>query len=387
MLLIIIYICLAGALFSFFMTIINLFTVKKLSRYSGSKEYPFVSVIVPARNEERNIHACVSSLLEQDYCGFEIIVVNDHSEDRTGDILAELQQEHPGLIVLDPPALPAGWLGKNWACHQGYGHARGELLLFIDADTQHAPQTLRKAVAGLLQENADFLTAILFLTAISVAEKLIQPLFTCMIYGVFPFALMKRKRLRTLAYAHGAYMLFRRKAYDGIGGHAAIRGNVIDDLTLAGNIRLAGLHTLTVNGAGSISCRMYTSMREIFDGFSKNLFRVVSYKYPTAIAAPIFALGWLLYAAIYSLPAFVLTSCLVLFVCGKPVPADLAMYGGIAVLLTSSSFFLVYKSFGYSLRMICTYPLQIILLFLIAMNSRISTLRGKTSWKGRPLPG
>jgi chlorobactene glucosyltransferase len=384
-LLIIIYLCLIGALFTCLMTIINLLTVKKLSRYPGSKEYPFVSVVVPARNEERNIHACVSSLLQQDYSRFEIIVVNDHSEDRTGEILAELKQEHPELIVLDSPALPAGWLGKNWACHQGYGHARGELLLFIDADTQHAPQSLRKAVAGLLQENADFLTAILFLTSISLAEKLIQPLLTCMIYAVFPFALMQRKRLRTLAYAHGAYMLFRREAYDRIGGHAAIRGNVFDDLTLAGNIRLADLHTLIVNGAGSISCRMYTSMREIFDGFSKNLFRVASYKYPTAIATPIFTLGWLLYAAIYSMPAFVLLACLVLFLCGMPAPADLAIYGGIAVLLTSISFVLVYKSFGYSQRMICTYPLQIILFFVIAMNSMICTLRGKTSWKGRPL--
>jgi chlorobactene glucosyltransferase len=346
-LLILVYISLAGALFSFLMTVINLFTVKKLSRYPDSTEYPFVSVIVPARNEERNIQACVSSLLRQDYPGFEIIVVNDHSGDRTGEILAELQQEHPELIVLASPALPAGWLGKNWACHQGYGHARGGLLLFIDADTQHAPQSLRKAVAGLLQEKADFLTAILFLTSISPAEKLIQPLLTCMIYAIFPFALMRRKRLRALAYAHGAYMLFRRGAYDAIGGHGAIRGNVVDDLTLARNIRLAGLHTLTVNGAGGISCRMYTSLREIFDGFSKNLFRVASYKYPIIMAVPLFTLGMVLHTALYCMPAFVLTACLVLFLCGMPAPAGLALYGGIAVLLTGSSFFLVYKSFGY----------------------------------------
>ena len=128
-------------------------------------------------------------------------------------------------------------------------------------------------------------------------------------------------------------------------------------------------------------------MREIFDGFSKNLFRVASYKYPTAIAAPIFTFGLLLYATIYSMPAFVLLAWLILGLCGMPAPADIAIYGSIAVLLTSTSFALVYKSFGYSLRMICTYPVQVILFFIIAMNSMISTLRGKTSWKGRPLHG
>jgi chlorobactene glucosyltransferase len=106
-LLMIVYLCLIGALFFLLMTIINLITIKKLSWYPGGKQCPFVSVIVPARNEERNIHACVSSLLQQDYSSFEIIIVNDHSEDRTGGILAELKQAHPELIVLDPPTLPA----------------------------------------------------------------------------------------------------------------------------------------------------------------------------------------------------------------------------------------------------------------------------------------
>ena len=214
-----------------------------------------------------------------------------------------------------------------------------------------------------------------------------QPLLTCMVYAVFPFALMRRKRLRTLAYAHGACMLFRRGAYDRIGGHAAIGDNVFDDLTLAGNIRRAGLHTLVVNSAGSISCRMYTSLREIFDGFSKNLFRVASYKYPAAVAVPVFTLGLLLHAAIYTVPACALLTCPVLILCGMPVPGDIAICSVAAVLLTGSSFVLVYRSFGYPLRMVCTYPVQIILFFIIAMNSMISTLRGKTSWKGRPISG
>jgi len=387
MLLIILSLCLAGALLSFLMTIINLLTVWQLSRYPAGKESPLVSVIVPARNEERNIQACVSSLVRQDYARFEIIVVNDHSEDRTEEILAELKRGHPELVVIHPPALPAGWLGKNWACHQGYGHARGELLLFIDADTQHAPPSLGKAVAGLLREKADFLTAILFLTSLSVAEKLIQPLLTCMIYAVFPFALMRRKKLPLPAYAHGAYMLFRREAYDSIGGHAAIRNNVFDDLTLAGNVRRAGLRTLVVNGAGSICCRMYTSMGEIFRGYSKNLFRLASNMYPPIIAVPLFTLGMLLFAAVYSLPAFVLPVCLASFLGGAAFPAGAALLSGSAVLLTGASFFLVYKNLGYPLRMICTYPVQIILFFFIAMNSMICTLCGKTSWKGRPVPG
>ncbi len=273
-------VCLCIAAVFFIMNILNVMYVKKVDLYPDSAECPLVSVIVPARNEERNIRTCVVSLLGQDYSPFEIIVVNDHSEDSTGKILAELQEKNPHLRVLDCAALPPGWTGKNWACDEGYRQAQGELIVFTDADTQHAPQFLRKAASAILQEQADLLTVIPRFSTVSLAEKAIMPVLIWLAYSVFPFALMNRNRLRIVSYSNGAFLMFRRDAYQKIGGHAAIRDNVIDDLTLGRRIRQSGQRCVVVNGAAALECRMYTCMQEIYSGFAKNLFRLFSNSLP-----------------------------------------------------------------------------------------------------------
>ena len=377
--------CLCITAVFFILNILNVLYVKKVERYPDSAECPLVSVIVPARNEERNIRTCVVSLLGQDYSSFEVIVVNDHSDDSTGKILSGLQEEHPHLRVLECAALPAGWTGKNWACDEGYRQAQGDVIIFTDADTQHAPHFLRKAVAALLHEHADLLTVIPRFSTISLAEKAIMPVLIWLAYSVFPFAFMNRNRLRIVAYSNGAFMMFRRNAYQKIGGHAAIRDNVIDDMTLGRRIRQSGHRCVVVNGSAALQCRMYTCMQEIYSGFAKNLFRLFSNSLPTGIAVPLFALCWLFFCLLYLVPVCAAALYFILRLQGIDMPSALPVVAGMAILCYFSSFFLVSTHFRYPRLMAFLYPINIVLLFTIAMNSIIQTLTGQTEWKGRSL--
>ncbi len=236
---------------------------------------PKISILVPARNEEINIRACIESLLTQDYPDFEIIVLNDHSEDATGAMLAEIQtkQTHdsPRLTIMEGTTLPAGWAGKNWACHQLAQAAdpASRYLLFTDADTIHRPHALRAAVAEAERKNLALLSLMPEQQVETLAEKVIVPLFGLQILGYLPLLAMEHFPVPAFAAANGQYLLFKRDAYFRMEGHAAIAGEIAEDVSLArlakgqGKIRLA-------NGAGLVSCRMYRSLDEILRGFRRS---------------------------------------------------------------------------------------------------------------------
>ena len=234
---------------------------------------PLVSVIVPARDEAENIERCVGSLTAQAYPAFEVIVVDDGSEDGTGELARRLR---PGaarrLHVVEGGPLPAGWLGKPWACWQGYQAAEGEVLLFTDADTTHGPELLGRAVAGLQEEQADLLTLVGTQLMETPWERLVQPQIFFMMYFRFPRfeQTAKNDRWRD-AVANGQYLLFPRASYERIGGHQAVRDEVVEDLALAQHVKRAGLR-LRIRGAQSdLSTRMYRSLRQIVHGWSKNI--------------------------------------------------------------------------------------------------------------------
>jgi chlorobactene glucosyltransferase len=236
---------------------------------------PKVSILVPARNEELNIRACVESLLTQHYPNFEIIVLNDHSEDSTGTILAEIQAKQtpdsPKLTIIEGTTLPAGWAGKNWACHQLAQTAdlASRYLLFTDADTVHRPYALRAAVAEAERKNLALLSLMPEQQVETLAEKVIVPLFGLQILGYLPLLAMEHFPVPAFAAANGQYLLFQRDAYFRMEGHAAIAGEIAEDVSLArlakgqGKIRLA-------NGAGLVSCRMYRNLDEILRGFRRS---------------------------------------------------------------------------------------------------------------------
>ncbi len=231
-------------------------------------EAPLVSVIIPVRNEARNVGPCLDALLAQDYANLEIIVANDRSEDATARIVREYAEKFPRVRLVEVKDLPEGWTGKTHALHVGSRHAHGDWLLFVDADTRHVPTNVSSAIAFSLQRKADMLSLLCGLIAEGFWEKALQPLCGTI--------LMMHNRLSRIndpssgaAFANGQYILIRREVYDEVGGHEAVRGHLLEDIALATRVKRAGRRLVVAWGVTVSHTRMYTTLSEIFRGWSR----------------------------------------------------------------------------------------------------------------------
>jgi chlorobactene glucosyltransferase len=332
-------------------------------------------VLVPARDEEANIGPCVRSLLAQNYPDFEVLVLDDASRDGTGRILAALAEETDRLRVLVGRSLPFGWLGKHWACHQLAQAADGPLLLFTDADTRHHPNALRDAVAALLAEEADLLTALPRYEVVSWAERLVVPVLAWSIFSFLPLGLAHRLHLPVLSATVGQFMLFRRRAYEQVGGHAAVRQQVVDDLALGWRIKAHGLRWRLVDGGLHVHCRMYRTFREVYEGFSKNLLAAFGYN------VPLFVFVWLWLGMVFWEPLIVL----ILGAVGVSISARSFVLATVAVLLSLLLWGLSHRRFRFPLYLAFLYPVSVLLVEIIAGRSVWLTLRRQATWKGRTL--
>jgi chlorobactene glucosyltransferase len=275
--------CVAYAALCLALVLANAVLLPRLSRAHveadgvPAEPLPLVSIVVPARDEEREIERAVGSLLAQDYPQprLEVIVVNDRSTDRTGEILARLAARDPRLTVVDGVEPPPGWLGKPHALFEGQRAARGELLLFVDADIFYAPEAVRRAVAFLESRQADFLALMPRAEAVGFWENVLLPNLECAIYFA-PWFLVTARRPRWLAPGGGAGNLVRRRAYDAVGGHETLRASVVDDVRLATEVKRAGFPTLLVIADDLVSVRIYRGFREVWNGFTKNVAYVLN---------------------------------------------------------------------------------------------------------------
>lgn len=254
--------------------LIQTFDSRHLREYApvaGAHE-PRVSIVVPARDEAHNIERCVRSLLATAYANAEIIVVDDHSTDGTGDVALRAIAGDPRARVTVPPPLPDGWFGKQWACAHGASLASGELLLFTDADTWHAPELLPRSVAALQQRQADLLSVSGRQETGTFWEKVVQPAMFVVFFGVFGGTeAMSRSRVPRRKIANGQYMLMKRSAYDRLGGHEAVRAYSAEDAMLAQRWTAAGCAVHMVLGLDELATRMYTSFGALVRGWEKNL--------------------------------------------------------------------------------------------------------------------
>ena len=268
---------------AFLRTILNLALIPRLAPRLP-RRFPRVSAIIPARDEERTIERTVRAFLAQTYPDVEIVVVNDRSEDRTGEILARIRSESTTrFVVIDNEEPPPGWLGKPWALHQGSLHATGELLLFVDADVIYAPDAVASAVAHLETCDAALLTLFPHLEMRGFWEHVVMPNLAVFAFTFLPLWLANRTRIPLLAVGGGPGNLVRRTDYDAAGGHQALKAAVIDDVGLARLLRRAGRRTELVGADDRITVRMYHGLGEIVRGFTKNAFAVFDYNYFTAI--------------------------------------------------------------------------------------------------------
>ncbi|MCP4246156.1 MAG: glycosyltransferase [bacterium] len=264
---------------------------------SAGGDWPFVSLIVPARNEERGIRAAVSSFCNLDYPSFEVIVVDDASTDGTAAILSELRAEHERLHVVTGVEPPPGWLGKPHALEQGRRRAKGDWLLFVDADVVYAPDLLRRAMAYAQTHDLGMLTVCPRVTTGGVIEAALMSSVYLAAFAATPMFLANRRRFGQIAAGGGSLNLVRRDALDAAGAFASLPDSIIDDVMLGCKIKGAG-YTLHVGLAGPlIRVRMYESARAAVAGFAKNTFPAMRRR-PWTFAVP-FVLGTLLTALPY----------------------------------------------------------------------------------------
>lgn len=363
------------------MTILNFLTLHSLAAYGFEQRFtaaaPLVSILVPARNEAGNIARCVRSLLAQDYPNFEVLVLDDNSTDATNAIIEMLtlpaDDPRQRLRVLRGRELAEGWLGKNFACHQLYQAAQGDFLLFTDADTVHNPNSVSSAVAALYMEDAQFLSVFPLQEAVSLAERLALPLLFVYVYGLLPTWLVKRSPNPAFSAASGQFVLFDRRAYEEIGGHAAVRNIVLEDVMLGRRIKKAGFKQLLPDGRDGVTCRMYRNSGEVWRGFSKNLFAFFNYQ-----------LGWLALFLAANLLAFVGPYFWLLLGWLTGQPPEIAWLWlplvqiGLGLLLR----ILLCLRYSFSLPDCLLHPVSIIYMAAIAFNS-VRWSRGGTEWKGR----
>jgi chlorobactene glucosyltransferase len=339
-----------------------------------------VSVIVPARNEAATIETVVRSVLQSAYRPLELLVVDDRSTDATGTILRRLAAEDRRLRELDGEPLPDGWFGKPWACEQGYREARGDLLLFTDADTRHHPELLGRAVAALRSEGAGLLTVAPHQRCITFWERLVMPQIWLLLALRYHPQRVNRARHARDVIANGQFILASREAYEAVGTHAAVRHEVAEDLALAQRFLRLGRRIHFAFADGFMETRMYRSLPELIEGWSKNIYLGGRRSFPEEpllrAAAPLMVLAALL---------FWLVPPAMLVLGGEVRSASMLAVGLSAV-------FWILISVGMRIPFYygLAYPLGALMALYIAARS---TWRGarKVQWRGRtyatPRPG
>ncbi|HET6594348.1 MAG TPA: glycosyltransferase family 2 protein [Anaerolineales bacterium] len=364
-------------LFSLLIALGNVLFLRRLrATHSLLAQPPFVSILVPARNEALNIERCVRSLLAQSYPSFEVLVLDDHSTDETPAILAEIQNANPQLKILRGEPLPAGWLGKHWACHQLARAAQGELFLFTDADTWHEANALRDSIAALTQERVDLLTLFPHEAVVTWGEKLTVPVLGFAPFSFIPVFLTRWFGVPRFSITIGQFMLFRQSVYEAIGGYEAVRSHPLDDVKFGRRVLSHGFKWLLADGTHHVHCRMYRDFRSSAAGLTRSLFAF----FTNNVLLYVFAWTWI--GIVFLEPILIL----ILHGLGFQSPFFPAALAWVAVLEAALLFLLIYLRFRFPVYLAFFYPLSVVILVWLAFRSLVSTLRGKAGWKDRSLP-
>jgi glycosyltransferase involved in cell wall biosynthesis len=329
------------------------------------RERPSVSVIVPARNEEASLGACLRSLASQAGIAFEILVIDDGSTDNTRAIA----QSFAAVRLVDPSPLPQGWTGKNNAVSAGAREAQGYWLLFTDADTVHRPGSLARAVAEASQQKADLLSYSPEQEVHGFWERAVMPVIFAELARKYPPSRMSDPATK-LAAANGQYLLVSRAAYDAVGGHASVAGSLLEDVQLARLFKSAGYRISFRYGGDAVRTRMYRNFRQLREGWTKNL----ALLFPSAVPL-----------ALWSVVEFAAVIACLVFAAALAIAGDWrhAVFYLIVPFLTVMRIATSHFSWTSNVLGILGLPIFSYLL----LRSKLFYKRGRVSWKGRIYPG
>ncbi len=343
----------------------------RLDRFAPAADgpgLPAFTIMVPARNEADTLGPAMRSLLALDYPRFDVIAVDDRSEDGTGDLLDGF--DDPRLTVVHVDELPPGWLGKNHALHLGASRAKGDWLLFTDADVVFAPDTLRRAATALADTGADHLTAMPRLTGASRALKVALPVFSlCFALAQRPWRASDPK---SRAYVGiGAFNLVRGAAYTAVGGHAAFADAPHDDLSLGRAMKSAGFRQLCLNADRSLSIQWYRTLPEFVRGLEKGTFAYFNYRLVLVFLVTLELLGF-----------FVWPVAGLFLLHGSALALDAAAAGAMLALGALGAYRLRFcPLYGFA------YPLGAVVMVVVLWNGAIKIRRrGGLEWRGTFYP-
>jgi chlorobactene glucosyltransferase len=337
-----------------------------------------ISIIIPARNEQATIETVVRSIVASDYRPFELLVVDDRSTDQTTAIAERLAATDPRVRLVRGAPLPEGWYGKPWACEQGFRAASGELLLFTDADTRHAPELMGRAAAALRREHADLMTVAPHQRCVSFWERVVMPQIWLLLGLRYHPRRVNRARRPRDVIANGQFILTTRAAYVAVGGHGAVRDEVAEDLALAQAYLRAGRRLHFAFAERLMETRMYQDLPQIIEGWSKNVYLGGRRSFPDEPALRALVPVMLAAAMLFWLlpPGVLLVRALGVSVGGLAGSAGIAT--GLSVL------FWALVSYGMRIPMVygVLYPLGAAMALYIFARS---TWRGsrRVEWRGR----
>lgn len=355
-------IVLGFAFLRWLVALINLITWPVLPERK-SKVKPFISILIPARNEESTLPSLLNQLHQISYPHVEFIILNDQSEDHTARILEGWKNKEARLQVIEGKPLPPGWLGKPWACHQLSEVANGEYFLFLDADiAKISPDFPESLIAEMKARPAALLSVFPNQIMRSIGEKIVVPNLHELFLSMLPVFLIRRSRLPSLSAANGQCMFFDAHIYRAQNWHQQVRHEIIEDIAIMKQVKSKGFTGATLLAGKQLSCRMYHSLSEGIAGFSKNMLSGFGGSVTGLMIYLWFiSLGW-------GLPWFSIS---------------IQWYGLALLLIISRRMFTSLLSGQSVWENLLLHPAQIAVMVYIGARSVIHTYSGTITWKGR----
>lgn len=324
-----------------------------------------ISVLIPARNEVSSIAAAVKSVLASEGVDFELIVLDDHSEDSTATVVRQTIANDSRAHLIAGELLPEGWLGKSWACHQLAAAAKGEWLIFIDADVLLSPRALQHALATIEKKKLDALSVFPFQEMKSLGEWLTVPLMHQLLLSLLPLNFIRWFKSPALAAANGQFIALRTSDYREKLWHAQVKNEIVEDIALFRAMKKAGKSVMTLSDPmGQIHCRMYTGLQQGIKGFSKNLL--------SGFGNSILLLVLYLLVTAYSWP--------VLWWLG----ARTELFG-LLLLVVATRLFVALSAGQNAFKNLLLHLPQLVIFHWIAYLSIYQRVTRKYEWKGRKL--
>lgn len=344
------------------------------SEEESSKD--LVSILIPARNEEERIGECIESVLENEDSYIEILVLDDNSDDSTAEIVSKFSLGGHKVTLIEGSELPAGWIGKHWACHQLSQAAKGDYFVFIDADTLLSPNTLRSSIQKFKCDDSDLLTLMPGREKKWFFEYLMYPFIDWAIFCWLPISIAHRSNNSYLSATFGQFMLFKKTAYEFIGGHQFIRNNRLDDFELGRNIKRNGLRWHLLDGSQMVKSLAYHGNSEAMHGIARSIFPSLNYRIS-------FLLGFS--AVLINLVYLPIYTFLYRIIFGE-MSRNPLIVSATCIGIMALTWMIMSIRFGHGMRWLPLYPLSIAFIVWVAIFSCVSTSLKIGQWKKREIP-